>query len=129
MLRSTSSSTLLRQSTRYARQYKHLLLRSQSSSGGGGTFGKTDRKEQADSSATANLAEVPKSRVRGEGGLLQRFVVTAEVTVSKIFPAGFGWQTASVLADGMGMQSDTWNFALTTGAGDAIGYVVYLYAY
>lgn len=53
--------------------------------------------------------------------LLKRFAVTAEVTVSKILPAGFGWQGASLLASSMGYASDTTSFALTTGAGDAIG--------
>jgi hypothetical protein len=54
--------------------------------------------------------------------LLERFKVTAEVTVSKIFPAGFAWQSSSVLADKlMGFTPDTLSFALTTGAGDALG--------
>lgn len=47
------------------------------------------------------------------------WVVTAEVTVSKIFPAGFGWQTASVWAANSGL--DGVQFALATGFGDAIG--------
>jgi hypothetical protein len=51
--------------------------------------------------------------------LQDRFIVTAEVTVSKIFPAGFGWQTASVVATTAGL--DSVNFALATGLGDAIG--------
>lgn len=56
------------------------------------------------------------------GGLAARFVTTAEVTVSKIFPAGFGWQTASIVAENnFGFAADSLNFALTTGAGDAIG--------
>jgi len=46
----------------------------------------------------------------------------AEVTVSKIFPAGFGWQTASIVAGSQfGYASDSLGFALSTGAGDAIG--------
>ena len=47
--------------------------------------------------------------------------MTAEVTVSKIMPAGFGWQSASLLASSMGYASDSTSFALTTGAGDAVG--------
>jgi hypothetical protein len=53
--------------------------------------------------------------------IADRFVSTAEVTVSKIFPAGFGWQSASIVADGAGFEADTLNFALTTGAGDFVG--------
>lgn len=56
--------------------------------------------------------------------MYKRFVVTAEVTVSKIFPAGFGWQTSSIIAENnLGFAPDTMNFALTTGLGDAIGVV------
>lgn len=54
-------------------------------------------------------------------GLYKRFVVTAEVTVSKIFPAGFCWQTGGVLATGWGYAPDSFNFALSTGVGDALG--------
>lgn len=53
---------------------------------------------------------------------VRRFRVTTEVIVSKIFPAGFGWQTGSILADeSFGFAPDSVSFALTTGAGDAIG--------
>ncbi len=41
--------------------------------------------------------------------------------MSKIFPAGFGWQTASCLAGASGFANDTLNFALLTGAGDSLG--------
>ena len=53
--------------------------------------------------------------------LAHRFQVTAEVIVSKIFPAGFAWQGASVLAENWGMSADSISFALTTGVGDGIG--------
>jgi hypothetical protein len=54
--------------------------------------------------------------------LFQRFVVTAEVTVSKIFPAGLGWQAASIAAAGHGgFATDSLAFALSTGLGDAVG--------
>lgn len=58
-------------------------------------------------SAPALLADEPKSEAPPKvekvvveepvpiGGLASRFAVTAEVTVSKIFPAGFGWQGVS----------------------------------
>jgi len=41
--------------------------------------------------------------------------------VSKIFPAGFGWQYASCVADGMGFAGTSVPFALITGLGDATG--------
>jgi hypothetical protein len=50
-----------------------------------------------------------------------RLVPTLEVTVSKIFPAGFGWQAASVVAGDAGFEADSLGFALTTGAGDFAG--------
>lgn len=46
---------------------------------------------------------------------------TVEVMVSKIFPAGFGWQAASVVAESMGMESTDPSFWLSVGVGDAIG--------
>lgn len=49
--------------------------------------------------------------------MLSRFVVTAETIVSKIFPAGAGWQAASLVAAG----ADPVTFALATGAGDGLG--------
>jgi hypothetical protein len=56
------------------------------------------------------------------GSILKRFQITAEVTVSKIFPAGFGWQTASIVAvNNFGFAPDSMNFAVTTGLGDALG--------
>jgi len=50
-----------------------------------------------------------------------RMMPTLEVIVSKIFPAGFGWQAASVVAGAQGFEADSLNFALTTGAGDFAG--------
>ena len=50
-----------------------------------------------------------------------RMQLTFEVIVSKIFPAGFGWQAASVVAGNQGFEADSLNFALTTGAGDFAG--------
>lgn len=58
-------------------------------------------------------------------GFANRLKVTAEVTVSKIFPAGFGWQSSSILAeDYLGYSADSVAFALTTGLGDAVGVLV-----
>lgn len=51
-----------------------------------------------------------------------RYTTTLEVTVSKIFPAGFGWQTSSIFAENvMGYQADSMAFACTTGLGDGVG--------
>ena len=50
-----------------------------------------------------------------------RWGPTIEVIISKIFPAGFGWQAASVVAGNQGFEADSLNFALTTGAGDFAG--------
>ncbi|KAL9182087.1 hypothetical protein ACHAXT_012430 [Thalassiosira profunda] len=58
-------------------------------------------------------------------GMAERFKVTAEVTISKIFPAGFGWQSSSIVAEEyLGYAPDTAAFALTTGLGDAVGVLV-----
>jgi hypothetical protein len=60
--------------------------------------------------------------VFASSGLARRFVVTAEVSISKIFPAGFGWQTSSIIAENhLGYAADSAAFALTTGLGDALG--------
>ena len=43
------------------------------------------------------------SQVDSSSTMLKRFTVTAEVAVSKIFPAGAGWQTGAVLAGQQGL--------------------------
>jgi hypothetical protein len=54
--------------------------------------------------------------------LLDQFVVTGEVIVSKISPAGFGWQMSTIDAGSYyGMASDSLSFAFSTGIGDALG--------
>lgn len=58
------------------------------------------------------------------GGLTARISLTAEVIVSKIFPAGFGWQGASVVAGNMGFEATDLGFFLATGCGDATGVIV-----
>ena len=55
------------------------------------------------------------------GGIGQRFLVTAEVTVSKLFPAGFGWQYGSIIAGDMGFKAADAGFAVVTGLGDMAG--------
>jgi hypothetical protein len=67
---------------------------------------------------TASSSSTTKSNNIALG---HRIATTLEVTVSKIFPAGFGWQSASVFADAMGKEADSLDFALLTGLGDAVG--------
>lgn len=84
-----------------------------------------DRRQMMQSTVSSSYA--PKeSRVEEKeeksSKMMVRFKVTAEVTTSKIFPAGFGWQSSSILASSyLGYGSDTVGFALTTGVGDGIG--------
>jgi len=60
----------------------------------------------------------------GPSLLAKRLTITFEVMVSKIFPAGFGWQGASVVADGLGHGADSLPFFLITGTGDAMGVMI-----
>jgi hypothetical protein len=56
-----------------------------------------------------------------ERPIVKRFVLTTEVAVSKIFPAGFGWQLFATKASEMGFEGNDLGFALMTGAGDFAG--------
>lgn len=76
---------------------------------------------RAADAATDATVETPAVEEKKESSIVDRFMVTAEVTVSKIFPAGFGWQSASIVAENAGFAGDSLNFALTTGLGDAVG--------
>jgi len=91
------------------------------------SFHQSTKKEQADQVppvTTLPVDEEKKEHVTTPHGLAHRFRITAEVTVSKIFPAGFGWQTASIYADSvLGLPADSMAFALTTGVGDGLGVV------
>jgi len=68
----------------------------------------------------ADVSDIIMDKKSEVGDLYKRFYITAEVTVSKIFPAGFGWQSASIVADNLGYDSDTMAFACTTGLGDGV---------
>lgn len=69
-----------------------------------------------------NTIEVNESKSKSKSWITRRLVVTGEVTVSKIFPAGFGWQSASLFAENqLGYASDSLPFALMTGFGDGLG--------
>jgi len=70
------------------------------------------------------VTDIPTSATKDEteSFLAKRMIITGEVIVSKIFPAGFGWQTSSIIAENhLGYASDSLQFALTTGVGDGIG--------
>eukprot|EP01051_Picozoa_sp_SAG22_P015802 SAG22_NODE_2124_length_2974_cov_13.089043_2_plen_205_part_00 len=57
--------------------------------------------------------------------VLGRFCVTAEVVVSKIFPAGFGWQGSSCIAEqAFGLEANDTMFFMVTGIGDGVGVLV-----
>jgi len=73
------------------------------------------------SNAMKEVKEQDKAAADSLHTLKARFTATMEVAVSKIFPAGFGWQSSSILADKAGFADDSLNFALTTGAGDFAG--------
>ena len=53
--------------------------------------------------------------------VMDRMSSSAEVAVSKIFPAGAGWQTASLLAGQYGFASNSLAFFCTVGLGDLLG--------
>jgi len=69
------------------------------------------------------VAENESQHLGWRQALAHRFKITAEVVVSKIFPAGFAWQGSSILAENWGMSADSFNFALTTGIGEGLGVI------
>lgn len=81
-----------------------------------------DKKPEAP--AAEATATPPVVEEAPAGGIGARFVSTAEVTVSKLFPAGFGWQGASVIADGMKYEATELPFFAITGAGDFAGVLI-----
>jgi len=48
-------------------------------------------------------------------------ILTGEITISKLFPGGFGWQTGSVVAVNLGYRASDVPFWLLTGVGDFFG--------
>ena len=106
-----------------ARQFRLMSSMSSNSNNSPSQQRKEERRKfHSTSRCEADAAAKEDAPVVASSGLLSRFIVTAEVTVSKIFPAGFGWQTSSIIAsENFGYAPDTMNFAMTTGLGDAIG--------
>lgn len=79
---------------------------------------------RAKTTASAGVARELEAESRPSAfaaALVPRFVATAEIAVSKIFPAGFGWQGASVVAEHAGFAADSFGFYTVTGAGDFAG--------
>lgn len=77
--------------------------------------------EQHTPEQDAKKATISKGTSSAAADLLARFSTTTEVTVSKIFPAGFGWQTASVVAGSAGATPTSLPFFMITGFGDLLG--------
>ena len=65
------------------------------------------RRDEDSKPTTSSL--VPHAGIGG------RFSLIAEVMVSKIFPAGFGWQTSSIIADDLGYKATELPFFAITG--------------
>jgi hypothetical protein len=123
MLSSTAARTLLKKV--HTKAFNGQSLRLVSSMPTPPSPKKDDRRE-----IHSTAYRMADATVEGSGSqvaapasiMVRRFLSTAEVTVSKIFPAGFGWQTASVVAsNNFGFATDSLNFALSTGVGDALG--------
>ena len=82
------------------------------------------RAIRAQFSTISDMTSSPKKAEAQYPGFItlkHRFVAMAEVTVSKIFPAGFGWQLGSIFAADAGFQTTSLSFAIATGAGDFCG--------
>lgn len=99
---------------------------------GDGVLSRDEFLAACDALSLDELVAISKSLSRNElsrgatdegesGGIVSRLITMADVTVSKIFPAGFGWQMASVYAEGAGMTSDSMPFFVSTGLGDMFG--------
>ena len=63
------------------------------------------------------------------GSMTSRLVTSAEVTASKIFPAGAGWQCAAIIAENSGFAPTSLAFFASVGLGDCsgvfLGHLVY----
>lgn len=101
-----------------------MVVRMKSALASGKSTTKVPAGVRGKSTATPTTVEAAEATTRPSAyvdALLPRFLTTAEIAVSKIFPAGFGWQGASVLADNAGFAADSLGFYMFTGAGDFAG--------
>lgn len=78
----------------------------------------------AQHSSTSDEATATTTPAVESANYLGRFKTSLEVTFSKIFPAGFGWQASSIVAGNMGLEATDIAFAATTGLGDACGVLI-----
>lgn len=84
--------------------------------------GYKSNKQQKKLQSTASDVTSEMVPTKTTSPIVLRFTSMAEVTVSKIFPAGFGWQTAATYAEAVGgFAPDSLHFALCTGVGDMMG--------
>mmetsp|Transcript_47462 Transcript_47462/g.115594 ORF Transcript_47462/g.115594 Transcript_47462/m.115594 type:complete len:354 (-) Transcript_47462:290-1351(-) len=75
--------------------------------------------------SATSVIEASTMQTPSFGSVLQsRLLVLVDVMVTKIFPAGFGWQMASVFAGGAGYEATDMTFFLCTGLGDFTGVLV-----
>lgn len=85
----------------------------------------------SDNKITATLDATVKqaSAMISKKSFKQKLIDITEIVVSKVGPAGMGWQGASVLAGLFGFASTSAQFALTTGLGEGLavflGHVIY----
>mmetsp|Transcript_55399 Transcript_55399/g.166071 ORF Transcript_55399/g.166071 Transcript_55399/m.166071 type:complete len:224 (-) Transcript_55399:74-745(-) len=107
----TGDSSEMKKAAQHQQQLQHRELHS------------TARRE-ADAMPTSAAEPAKEEETQEMSWMAKRFLVTAEVSVSKIFPAGFGWQSASIVAENAGFQADSMAFAATTGFGDGLGVVM-----
>lgn len=80
----------------------------------------THAKTKADTATDATTTQ-KKQGVSLWSMLNARVSNTLEVMISKIFPAGFGWQVGSTVAAQLGYSPEQWELFLCTGVGDALG--------
>lgn len=120
---------LLSQSTKCLLNYKpYTTLASTASALDSPWNLSSEQKRQVQSTSQRSATETvyPEASItlrhKSSPDYVKRFTATAEVLVSKIFPAGFGWQSSSILAqETFHFSPDSLSFALTTGTGDALG--------
>lgn len=71
--------------------------------------------------AAADAKPEPAVEAEPSKNIGARTTLTAEVSASKIFWAGFGWQGMSCVAGAQGLEATSVGFALMTGMGDFMG--------
>ena len=75
----------------------------------------------ARNSLTPTLLQAPLLDGLNCGSMNERLATSVEVTASKIFPAGAGWQLASIVADSAGFAPTSLAFFAAVGLGDCTG--------